>query len=174
MQCDLWFPHEDIPLGYDQADRPPVLVRTSAASGFIQSRILPTRMTADLLGGMWSLLLEAQAVPSLLLWDNESGIGRGNLTEAAAAFAGTLGCEIKLLTPRDPESKGMVERMNRFFRSRFMPGRTFTSPTDFNMQMAAWLPIANSRFSRSRRGRPIDLIAADRAAMRALPWWLQR
>ena len=169
MQCDLWFPHDDIPLGHDQLDRPPVLVMTSAASGFIQSRMLPTRMTPDLLGGMWSLLHEAQAVPQRLLWDNESGIGRGKLTEAAAAFAGTLGCEIKLLKPRDPESKGMVERMNRFFRSRFMPGRTFTSPEDFNAQMAAWLPIANSRFSRSRRGRPIDLVTADRAAMRALP-----
>ncbi|TQO20713.1 transposase [Rhodoglobus vestalii] len=169
MQCDLWFPHDDIPLGHDQVDRPPVLVMTSAASGFIQSRMLPTRMTSDLLGGMWSLLEEAQAVPSRLLWDNESGIGRGKLTEAAAAFAGTLGCEIKLLKPRDPEPKGMVERMNRFFRGRFMPGRTFASPTDFNAQMADWLPIANSRFSRARRGRPIDLVTTDRAAMRALP-----
>ena len=169
MQCDLWFPHEDIPLSHDQVDRPPVLVMTSAASGFIQGRMLPTRTTQDLLGGMWSLLQDAQAVPARLLWDNETGIGRGKLTEAAAAFAGTLGCEIKLLAPRDPESKGMVERMNRFFRSRFMPGRTFASPEDFNSQMAAWLPVANSRFSRSRRGRPIDLVASDRAAMRALP-----
>lgn len=169
IQCDLWFPHEDLPLGRDQVDRPPVLVMTSANSGFIQSRMLPTRQTPDLLGGMWSLIQDAQAVPTRLLWDNETGIGRGKLTEAAAAFAGTLGCEIKLLPPRDPESKGMVERMNRFFRGRFMPGRTFSSPEDFNAQMAAWLPIANSRYSRSRRGRPIDLVAKDRAAMRLLP-----
>lgn len=169
MQCDLWFPHEDLPLGHDQVDKPPVLVMTSAFSGFIQSRMLPTRTTPDLLGGMWSLLQEADAVPTRLLWDNETGIGRGKLTEAAAAFAGTLGCEIKLLKPRDPESKGMVERMNRFFRSRFMPGRTFASPDDFNTQMDAWLPIANSRYSRSRRGRPIDLVAKDRAGMRFLP-----
>jgi transposase len=169
MQCDLWFPHEDIPLSHDQVDRPPVLVMTSASSGYIQGRMLPTRTTQDLLGGMWSLLQEAQALPSRLLWDNETGIGFGKLTQAAAAFAGTLGCEIKLLAPRDPESKGMVERMNRFFRSRFMPGRTFASPVNFNSQMAAWLRIANSRFSRSRRGRPSDLVVADRAAMRALP-----
>jgi len=169
MQCDLWFPHEDLPLGRDQVDKPPVLVMTSANSGFIQSRMLPTRTTPDLLGGMWSLLQDAGAVPTRLLWDNETGIGRGKLTEAAAAFAGTLGCEIKLLAPRDPESKGMVERMNRFFRGRFMPGRSFSSPEDFNTQMASWLPIANSRYSRSRRGRPIDLVVKDRAAMRLLP-----
>jgi hypothetical protein len=147
VQCDLWFPHEALPLGHDQLDTPPVLVMTSTFSGFIQGRMLPTRLT----------------------WDNESGIGRGKLTEPAAAFAGTLGTEIKLLKARDPESKGMVERMNQFFRSRFMSGRTFTSPDDFNAQLAVWLPVANNRLSRSRRGRPNDLISIDRAAMRDLP-----
>ncbi|MBX0300972.1 IS21 family transposase, partial [Cryobacterium sp. 1639] len=73
------------------------------------------------------------------------------------------------LKARDPESKGMVERMNQFFRSRFMSGRTFTSPDDFNEQLTDWLPIANNRLSRSRRGRPNDLVSIDRAAMRGLP-----
>ncbi|WP_327013765.1 helix-turn-helix domain-containing protein [Cryobacterium sp. GrIS_2_6] len=169
VQCDLWFPHEDLPLGHDQAAAPPVLVMTSTFSGFIQARMLPSRTTPDLLGGMWSLLQEAEAVPARLTWDNETGIGRGKLTDPAAAFAGTLGTQIKLLKARDPESKGMVERMNRFFRSRFMSGRAFTSPDDFNQQLAGWLPIANNRLSRSRRGRPQDLVRIDRAAMRGLP-----
>lgn len=169
VQCDLWFPHEALPLGHDQCDTPPVLVMTSTFSGFIQGRMLPTRTTPDLLGGMWSMLQAAEAVPARLTWDNEAGIGRGKLTEPAAAFAGTLGTQIQLLKARDPESKGMVERMNRFFRSRFMSGRTFTSPDDFNEQLTAWLPVANNRFSRSRRGRPNDLISIDRAAMRGLP-----
>jgi transposase len=169
IQCDLWFPHEALPLGQDQADTPPVLVMTSTFSGFIHGRMLPTRTTPDLLGGMWSLVEEAGAVPTRLTWDNESGIGRGKLTEPAAAFAGTLGTQIKLLKARDPESKGMVERMNQFFRSRFMSGRTFTSPDDFNEQLTDWLPIANNRLSRSRRGRPNDLVDIDRAAMRGLP-----
>lgn len=169
VQCDLWFPHADLPLGDDQRSAPPVLVMTSINSGFIQARMLPSRTTPDLLGGMWSLILEAGAVPQRLTWDNETGIGRGKLTEPAAAFAGTLGTEIKLLKARDPESKGGVERMNRFFRSRFMPGRVFASPDDFNTQLADWLPVANARVSRSRRGRPHELVVADRAAMRGLP-----
>ncbi|WP_309616659.1 Mu transposase domain-containing protein [Salinibacterium sp.] len=169
VQCDLWFPHEDLPLGHDQAAAPPVLVMTSTFSGFIQARMLPSKTTPDLLGGMWSLLQEAEAVPTRLTWDNEAGIGRGKLTEPAAAFAGTLGTQIKLLKACDPESKGMVERMNRFFRGRFMSGRSFASPDDFNQQLSAWLPIANARMSRSRRGRPGDLVSIDRAAMRALP-----
>ena len=61
-----------------------------------------------------------------------------------AAFAGSLGLEIKLLPPRDPESKGMVERMNKFFRQRFMPGRDFRSPADFNGQLEDWLPKGQS------------------------------
>lgn len=169
VQCDLWFPHEDLPLGDDQRAAPPVLVMTSTCSGFLQARMLPSRTTPDLLGGMWSLIVEAGAVPTRLTWDNETGIGRGKLTDPAAAFAGTLGTEIKLLKARDPESKGGVERMNRFFRSRFMPGRVFASPDDFNTQLKEWLPTANARMSRSRRGRPAELVAADRAMMRRLP-----
>jgi hypothetical protein len=42
--------------------------------------MLPTRSTSDLLGGMWSLLEQGQAVPMRLLWDNETGIGKGKLT----------------------------------------------------------------------------------------------
>jgi hypothetical protein len=103
------------------------------------------------------------------LWDNESGIGRRKPTEPVAAFAGSLGLEIKLLPPRDPESKGVVERMNRFFRQRFMPGREFRSPADFNGQLEDWLPKANHRYSRSRHGRPDELIVLDRERMRELP-----
>jgi hypothetical protein len=116
------------PVPASQSDTPPVQGNPSAFSGFIQARMLPSRMTPDLLGGMWTpLLQDAPAVPTRLLWDNESGIGRRKPTEPVAAFAGSLGLEVKLLPPRDPESKGMVERMNRFFRQRFMPGRDFRS-----------------------------------------------
>lgn len=55
----------------------------------------------------------------------------------AAAFARSLGLEMTLLRPRDTESKGTVERMNRFLRhaSAFM-----RSPSVFNGQLADWLP----------------------------------
>lgn len=78
VQCYLWFPHEDLRLGNHQAAAPPVLVMTSTFSGFIQARMMPTRTTPDLLGGMWSLLEEAGAVPTRLTWHTETGVGRGN------------------------------------------------------------------------------------------------
>ena len=146
VQCDLWFPRKPLPLGNGQEGTPPVLVMPSTFSGFFQALMLPSRKTPDLLGGMWSLLQAARAVPKRLLWDNETGIGRGKLTERTAAFAGTLGTEVKLLKARDPESKGMVERRNRFFRSSFMPGRAFASPQDFNEQMASWLPMGITQY----------------------------
>ena len=64
VQCDLWFPHELLPLGDDQFAAPPVLVMTSTNSGFFQSRMLPSRTTFDLLGGMWSLIQQAGVVPA--------------------------------------------------------------------------------------------------------------
>lgn len=47
---------------------------------------------------------------------------------------GMLATRLVLLKPRDPESKGIVERRNGFFETSFMPGRTFASPADFNTQ----------------------------------------
>ena len=83
------------------------------------------------------------------------------LTEPAAVFAGTLATKIVLLPPRDPESKGVVERRNGFFETSFMPGRHFESPADFNDQFTDWLTTANARVVRTTKARPVDLLAAE-------------
>ncbi len=70
----------------------------------------------------------------------------------------------------DPEAKGLVERANRYLETSFLPGRSFTSSDDFNVQLGEWLETkANRRIHRTTRARPIDLVAEDRAAMRPLP-----
>jgi transposase len=169
-QCDLWFPPVRIPLGHGQSGTPPVLVMVPSFSRFITARMIPTRTTADLLAGMWFLLLGLGGVPGRLLWDNEAGIGRGRkLTLAARAFAGALATQIVLLKAFDPESKGIAERANGFMETSFMPGRSFTSAEDFNGQLADWLPRANSRTVRRISARPVDVIGLDRAAMMDLP-----
>lgn len=63
----------------------------------------------------------------------------------------------------------MVERRNGWFETSFMPGRSFTSPADFNAQFSHWLSKANARVVRTIKAAPVDLIDADRAAMLALP-----
>jgi Helix-turn-helix domain of resolvase len=169
-QCDLWFPPARIPLEDGSAALLPVLVITAAHSRFMTGRMIPTRTTADLLLGSWELIGRLGRVPRRLIWDNETGIGRGGkLADGVAAFTGTLATCIVQLRPRDPESKGIVERRNGFSGTSFMPGRVFASPADFNAQFTGWLERANSRVVRTLRARPADLAGADRAAMLPLP-----
>ncbi len=169
-QCDLWFPPRKIPLEGGSKTLLPVMVITAAHSRFMVGRMIPTRHTADLLLGMWMLLQLLGRVPRRLIWDNESGIGRGKRhAEGVGAFTGTLATTLQRLKPRDPESKGVVERRNGFFETSFMPGRDFTSPADFNTQFTDWLAIANARVVRTIKARPVDLLDADRAAMLPLP-----
>jgi hypothetical protein len=169
-QCDLWFPPRRIPLEDGTAALLPVLVMVPAYSRFICGRMVPTRQTPDLLLGSWSLIERLGRVPRRLIWDGETGIGRrGRLAAGVAEFCGTLATRVHQLKPRDPESKGVVERRNGFFETSFMPGRSFDSPGDFNAQFADWLERANRRVVRTLKARPIDLVDADREAMLALP-----
>lgn len=169
-QCDLWFPPAKISLEDGTSTLLPVLVITAAHSRFMLARMIPTRRTEDLLLGMWELLRQLGAVPRRLIWDNESGIGRGKRhADGVGAFTGTLATRLVRLKPYDPESKGLVERRNGFFETSFMPGRSFSSPADFNAQFSDWLTIANGRVVRTIKARPIDLLDADRAAMLPLP-----
>jgi hypothetical protein len=169
-QCDLWFPPARVPLEDGSTGLLPVLVITAAYSRFTAGRMIPTRTTEDLLLGSWELIRKLGRVPRRLIWDNETGIGRGGkLAAGVAAFTGTLATTIVQLRPRDPESKGIVERRNGFFETSFMPGRAFASPADFNGQFTDWLDRANGRVVRTLKARPADLIEADRAAMLPLP-----
>ena len=169
-QCDLWFPPKRIPLEDGTTKLLPVLVITAAHSRFVTGRMIPTRKTEDLLLGSWELIRQLGRVPRRLIWDNEPGIGRGHCrAEGVAAFMGTLATKLVLLAPRDPESKGLVERRNGWFETSFMPGRTFTSPADFNAQFADWLVLANARVVRTIKAAPVDRLDADRAGMLALP-----
>jgi hypothetical protein len=169
-QCDLWFPPRKIPLEDGSKTLLPVMVITCAHSRFMVGRMIPTRHTPDLLLGMWELLQRLGRVPRRLIWDNESGIGRGRRhAEGVGAFTGTLATTLQRLKPYDPESKGVVERRNGFFETSFMPGRDFTSPADFDAQFTEWLSIANARIVRTIKARPVDLLDADKTAMLPLP-----
>ncbi len=169
-QMDLWFPQPRIPVGFGQAAMLPVLVMTLTFSKFLSAVMVPSRQGGDLLAGMWQLISQVGAVSKSLVWDRESAIGgKGVVTQAAAAFAGTLATRVVLAPARDPEFKGMTERNNGYFETSFLPGRSFASPADFNMQLTEWLPRANARTVRSLAGRPIDVLDRDIAAMTALP-----
>ncbi|MEO3931153.1 IS21 family transposase [Micromonosporaceae bacterium B7E4] len=173
-QCDLWFPPADVPVGGGQVARPPVLVMVSGYSRWLMARMIPSRQAHDLIGGHWALLSRLGAVPRALVWDNEPAVGswkagRPALSREFESFRGTLGVKVVQLRPRDPESKGLVERANGYLETSFLPGRVFASPRDFNEQLTEWLTLANGRHHRRIECRPVDRLGADRAAMVALP-----
>ena len=175
VQCDLWFPPVDVPLGHGQVGRPPVLVMAAGYSRMLFALMIASRQGPDLVAGHWQLLSEhLQAVPKELVWDNESAVGswragKAKLTEEFEAFRGTLGCGVRQCRPRDPEAKGIVERANQYLETSFLPGRSFTSPTDFNAQLHQWLQLANTRNVRRIGCAPIQRWDTDRAAMLTLP-----
>jgi transposase len=175
MQCDLWFPPVDIPLGHGQVGRLPVLVTVAGYSRMSHGLMIPSRQAPDLIAGHWELLERIGAVPRELVWDNEGAVGswrsgRPKLAEDFEAFRGVLGIAVRQCKPNDPEAKGLVERGNGYYETSFLPGRSFASPQDFNDQFSHWLTTrANQRQHRALGCRPVQRWEADRAAMLALP-----
>ena len=171
VQCDLWFPPASVGLDSRLRGRVPVLVMVAAHSRRIEAVMIPSRRTGDLLAGMWVLLQRFGGIPKRLLWDNEAGIGRrGHPAEGVSGFCGMLGTKLVQAKPYDPETKGVVERANQYLETSFLPGRSFTSPQDFNAQLSAWLTtVANQRRVRALDASPAEVFPSDLAAMGALP-----
>lgn len=177
-QFDFWFPDIEVPVGYGQnrtAKRLPVMTTVTGYSRWSGGILIPSRDAADLYAGWWQLLsTQLQGVPKTLVWDGEGAVGRWRarqpeLTLDCQAFRGVLGTKVYICKPADPEAKGMLERLHDYLEKSFLPGRTFTSPEDFNTQLAEFFVKANARRMRVLGCTPGDRVVADRAAMMPLP-----
>ncbi len=176
-QCDFWFPETEIPVGFGQSRRAkqlPVLVMTCGYSRWLSALLIPSRAAEDLFAGWWALIHGLGAAPRTLVWDGEGAVGRwrrgrSELTAECQAFRGTLSSKVIVCKPRDPETKGVTERANGYLETSFLPGRSFTSPGDFNAQLGEWLAVANTRRKRTLGCAPAARVGADRAAMLTLP-----
>jgi len=176
-QCDFWFPPISLPVGFGQtrsAKRLPVLTMVCGYSRWASALLVQTREAEDLFAGWWQLIGALGAVPRVLVWDGEGAIGRwrgrrSELTQDCQAFRGTLAAKVIVCRPADPEAKGLVERFHDYLERSFLPGRSFTSPADFNDQLTSWLAKANSRHHRSLGCAPAARVEADKQAMLALP-----
>ena len=176
-QCDFWFPPVTLPAGFGQArtaKQLPVLTMVTGYSRWLTGVLIPSRHAQDLFAGWWQLIAGLGAVPRVLVWDGEGAIGRWRagkpeLTAECQAFRGTLGAKVVVCKPADPEAKGLIERAHDYLERSFLPGRAFTSPADFNAQLAAWLAVANTRPRRALGCSPAERVTADKAAMIALP-----
>lgn len=176
-QCDLWFPPITLPVGFGQTRRPvqlPVLTMITGYSRWLSAVLIPTRRSEDLFAGWWQLIAALGVSPRVLVWDGEGAIGRWRagkveLTRECQAFRGTLGAKVLVCKPADPEAKGLIERCHDYLERSFLPGRSFTSPADFNAQMQQWIALVNTRQRRALGCAPTDRIVADRQAMLTLP-----
>ncbi|WP_070410923.1 IS21 family transposase, partial [Mycobacteroides abscessus] len=167
-QCDLWFPPIELPVGFGQVRRPallPVLTMITGYSRWLSALLLPTRSAGDLFTGWWQLIEALAAVPRVLVWDGEGAIGRWRagkveLTEQCQAFRGTLGARVLVCKPADPEAKGLIERCHDHLERSFLPGRSFASPMDFNVQLQQWISLVNTRRRRALGCAPTERITA--------------
>jgi hypothetical protein len=122
--------------------------------------------------GIGACLAKLGALPETLVWDREGALhaGGGRPTEVYAAFCGELGVGWRFLEARDPQSKGVVERLQGYAETSFEPGRSFAGELDFQEQLDRWFDgRANVRFHRTLRCRPLDRLAEELTVMRSLP-----
>ncbi len=169
-QFDLWQPIREIPVGSGQTRRGYVVVGClpySRAGALVFSKEAP-----DLLYGIGDCLAKLGALPETLVWDREGALhaGGGRPTDPFAAFCGELRVGWRILEPRDPQSKGVVERLQGYMETSFEPGRSFANELDFQEQLdRCFGERANLRFHRTLRCRPLDRLAEELTLMRPLP-----
>jgi transposase len=171
-QFDLWQPSREIPVGAGQTRRGYVVVGCLPYSRAGAGTLVFSKEAPDLLYGIGDCLAKLGALPETLVWDREGALhtGDGRPGEAFAAFCGQLRIDWRFLEPHDPQSKGVVERLQGYMETSFEPGRSFANELDCQEQLDRWFgDRANLRFHRTLRCRPADRLAEELQVMRPLP-----
>ena len=171
-QFDLWEPSREIPVGSGQSRRGYVVVGCLPYSRAGAGTLVFSKEAPDLLYGVGRCLAQLGGLPEALVWDREGALhaGGGRPTDPYAAFCGELRVGWRFLEPKDPQSKGVVERLQGYLETSFEPGRSFAGELDFQAQLDRWFgERANLRFHRTLRCRPIDRLAEELTVMRSLP-----
>jgi len=170
-QWDLWQPSALVPVGHGQLRRAWVVVACMGWSRAGAGALIFSKEAPDVLWGMARCLWSLGALPELLVWDREGCLhaGGGRPTEAYAGFCGQLPVDWYFCEAKDPQAKGVVERLQLYLESNFEPGRQFANHLDFQLQLDAWFEKANGRGHRTIRARPVDRLIEEREVMRPLP-----
>ncbi|MQA75755.1 MAG: IS21 family transposase [Solirubrobacterales bacterium] len=171
-QFDLWEPSAPIPVGHGQLRRGWVVVAVMGWSRAGAGALVFSKRLEDIAGGISHCLRSLGGLPKTLVFDREGALhaGEGRPTEAFAAYLGQLGVGWHFCDPRDPQAKGVVERLQLYLETSFEPGRGYANHLDFQGQLERWFSErANARTHRSTRAVPAERLAAEREAMRPLP-----
>jgi len=170
-QFDLWEPSEHVPVGYGQTRRAWVVVACLGYSRVGAGALVFSKEAPDVLWGITRCLWSFGALPQVLVWDREGSLhaGGGRPTDVYAAVCGQLKLDWFFCERADPQTKGVVERLQGYFETNFEPGRRFANHIDFQAQLDCWFTKANARVHRTLRCRPTDRLIEEHAVMRALP-----
>jgi transposase len=171
-QFDLWEPRAEIPVGHGQTRRGWVVVACLGYSRAGAGALILSKQTLELLAGIRRCLWSLGALPGTLVWDRQAGLhaAGGRPTAEFAAFCGQLRVDWFFCEPRDPQAKGVVERLQDFIERSFEPGRVFANELDFQLQLDDWFDSrANPRMHKTLRCRPSDRLVEERAVMAPLP-----
>jgi transposase len=170
VQCDLWEPKGQVPVGHGQLRRGWVVTAEVCWSRVIAGSLIFSKEAPDILWGLGRCLERLGVLPEKLVWDREAAIaGRGRPTAEFASFCGQLEVGWVILDAGDPQAKGVLERSHRFLRSNFEPGRRFANPADFQLQLDSWCDRVNRRVHRTIRAVPAERLAEEHQRMRPLP-----
>jgi transposase len=170
VQCDLWEPREQIPVGHGQTRRGYVVTAELCWSRVVAGALIFSKEAPDILWGLGRCLHRIGALPEKLVWDREAAIaGGGRPTEAFASFCGQFGVGWVILDAGDAQAKGLLERSHRFMRTNFEPGRRFANPLDFQLQFDGWCEKVNTRVHRTVRAVPAERLVEEQGRMRPLP-----
>ncbi len=95
-------------------------------------------------------------IPKYILTDNMKSVvvrrddqGHPIWQKDYELFMGNIGFETKLCKPGHPFTKGSVERLIRFLKDNFLPGRVFTEITDLNYEADRWCSQQNNIYHRA-------------------------
>jgi len=154
-----------------------LLVVVLGYSRMIWARFVVSERRPVLAALLEDAFAELGGVPRELLFDNlkqviaqpRSDSSPAILQPGFADFADHWGFEVHACPPYWPRAKGKVERAIGYIETSFLEGRSFDDLGDLNAQLRFWLAtVANVRVHGTTGERPVDRLAEDQAAMRAL------
>lgn len=119
---------------------------------------------SSLLRGMVHAFDYFGGIPQTLLTDRMKTVvlhvEGGKITWQAGflQFAKDMGFIPKLCRAKRPKTKGKVERLVRYVKENFMPGRRFWDLVDLNLQARSWMQIVNSQVHGTTGEIPFHLL----------------
>lgn len=116
-----------------------------------------------------------EGIPKKIIYDQDKvllkneNLGDYLLTDVFRKYRQQTGFEAEFCHKADPQSKGKIENVIGYVKKNFLPGRTFTSIDQLNIQALGWLErTANSKEHAGTRLYPVSEWAVEKKHLLAL------